>query len=170
MPGQAGAVAAGPFDRPCPHHRILVGNSTSSAYPAAVAATMISPRTPPVALSMTAAEWVWTWVDADHDIDHLTQIGQTGHAFSPSPDGTWFRSGTKARQDCDGTHPAPLTPGGQAPNQASSFNRTGASNRERTCRTKGKMPVLPGVTPAVTNPQPTTSRLRRRSSQSLIAA
>lgn len=26
-------------------------------------------------------------VDADHDIDHLTQIGQTGHAFSPSPDG-----------------------------------------------------------------------------------
>jgi hypothetical protein len=26
-------------------------------------------------------------VDADDDIDHLTQIGQTGHAFSPSPDG-----------------------------------------------------------------------------------
>ena len=34
-------------------------------------------------------------VDADDDIDHLTQIGQTGHAFSPSPDGTWFRSGTQ---------------------------------------------------------------------------
>ena len=28
------------------------------------------------------------------------------------------------------------------------------------------MPVLPGVTPAVTNPQPTTIRLRKRSSQS----
>ena len=26
-------------------------------------------------------------VDADDDIDHLTQIGQTVHAFSPSPDG-----------------------------------------------------------------------------------
>jgi hypothetical protein len=29
-----------------------------------------------------------------------------------------------------------------------------------------KMPVLPGVTPAITNPQPTTIRLRKRSSQS----
>jgi hypothetical protein len=27
-------------------------------------------------------------VDADDDIDHLAQIGQTVHAFSPSPDGT----------------------------------------------------------------------------------
>ena len=26
-------------------------------------------------------------VDADDDIDHLTQIGQSVHAFSPSPDG-----------------------------------------------------------------------------------
>src|SRR4051812_40439618 len=40
--------------------------------------------------------------------DHLAQIGQTGHAFSPSPDGTWFRSGTEARQDCDETRPAVL--------------------------------------------------------------
>jgi hypothetical protein len=64
-------------------------------------------------------------VDADDDIDHLAQIGQTVHAFSPSPDGTWFRSGTEARQDCDETRPAALTPGGQAPDQASSSNRAG---------------------------------------------
>jgi hypothetical protein len=25
-------------------------------------------------------------VDADDDIDHLAKIGQTGHAFSPSPE------------------------------------------------------------------------------------
>ena len=105
-------------------------------------------------------------VDADDDIDHLTQIGQTVHAFSPSPDGTWFRSGTEARQDCDETRPAPLTPGGQAPDQASSSNRAGAGNHERTCRSKARKPVIPGVTPAVTNPQPSTIRLRTRSSQS----
>jgi hypothetical protein len=29
-------------------------------------------------------------VDADHDIDHLTQIGQTGHAFSPCLERMWF--------------------------------------------------------------------------------
>src|SRR4051794_9742051 len=67
-------------------------------------------------------------VDADDDIDHLTQIGQTVHAFSPSPDGAWFRSGTEVRQDCDETRQAPLTPGGQAPDQASSSNRAGAGN------------------------------------------
>jgi hypothetical protein len=77
-------------------------------------------------------------VDADDNIDQLTQIGQTGHAFSPSPDGTWFRSGTKDRQDCDETHPAPLTPGGQTPNQASSTNRAGAGDRERTSRSKAQ--------------------------------
>ncbi|MCW2737775.1 MAG: hypothetical protein JWN97_2419 [Nocardioides sp.] len=77
-------------------------------------------------------------VDADDDIDHLAQIGQTVHAFSPPPDGTWFRSGTEARQDCDETRQAPLTPGGQAPDQASSSNRAGASNREWTGRTKAR--------------------------------
>src|SRR4051794_27884019 len=77
-------------------------------------------------------------VDADDDIDHLAQIGQTVHAFSPSPDGTWFRSGTEARQDCDETHPAPLTPGGQAPDQASSSNRAGAGDHERTGRNKAQ--------------------------------
>jgi len=47
-------------------------------------------------------------VDADHDVDHLAQIGQTVDAFSPSPDGTWLRSGTEARQDCDETHPGSI--------------------------------------------------------------
>src|SRR5665811_1760439 len=77
-------------------------------------------------------------VDADDDIDHLAQIGQTVHAFSPLSDGTWFRSGTEARQDCDETHPAPLTPGGQAPDQASSSNRAGAGDHERTGRNKAQ--------------------------------
>src|SRR6187455_1805527 len=77
-------------------------------------------------------------VDTDDDIDHLAQIGQTVHAFSPSSDGTWFRSGTEARQDCDETHLAPLTPGGQAPDQASSSNRAGAGDHERTGRNKAQ--------------------------------
>ena len=73
-------------------------------------------------MSTTAAEWVRVvGVDADDDIDHLTQSGQTGHAFSPSPDRS--QQGTK--------------------------------------------PVIPGVTLAVTNPQPSTFRLHWRSSQSL---
>src|SRR3954451_10313220 len=103
-------------------------------------------------------------VDADDDIDYFAQIGQTGHAFSPSPDETWFRSETEARQDCDETHPAPPTPGGQAPDQASSSNRAGAGNHERTSRSKAQKPVTPGVTPAATNPQPTTIRLLSRPS------
>src|SRR6187431_836861 len=86
-------------------------------------------------------------VDADDDIDHLAQIGQTVHAFSPSSDGTWFRSGTEARQDCDETHPAPLTPGGQAPDQASSSNRAGAGDRERTGRNKARSQSYRGSHP-----------------------
>lgn len=45
-------------------------------------------------------------------------------------------------------------------------NRAGAGDHERTCRSKARKPVFPGVTPAVANPQPTTIRLRTRSSQS----
>jgi len=59
-----------------------------------------------------------------------------------------------------------LTPDGQAPDQASSSNRAGAGNRERTGRSKASTPVIPGVTPTVTDPQPTTIRLHTRSSQS----
>jgi hypothetical protein len=59
-----------------------------------------------------------------------------------------------------------LTLSGQAPDQASSSNRAGAGNHERTGRSKAYLPVIPGVTLAVTNPQPTTIRLRPRSSQS----
>src|SRR6476619_3980539 len=64
-------------------------------------------------------------VDADAHTGYLAQSGQTVHAFSPSRDGTWSRSATEARQDCDETRPAPLTPSGQAPDQASSSNRAG---------------------------------------------
>jgi hypothetical protein len=39
---------------------------------------------------------------------------------------------------CDETPQARLTPGGQAPDQVSSFDRAGASNHERTSRTKGR--------------------------------
>jgi hypothetical protein len=44
----------------------------------------------------------------------------------------------EARQDCDETHPAPPTPDGQAPDQASSSNRAGAGDRERTGRNKAR--------------------------------
>ena len=57
--------------------------------------------------------------------------------------------------------------GGQAPDQASCSNRAGAGNHERTSRTQGTKPVIPRVTLAVTNPQPSTIRLRWRSSQSI---
>src|SRR6478609_7493283 len=52
--------------------------------------------------------------------------------------GTWFRSGTEVRQDCDETRKALLTPGGQAPDQASSSDRAGAGDHERTSRTKAR--------------------------------
>jgi hypothetical protein len=74
--------------------------------------------------------------------------------------------GRKARQDCDETRQAVLTPGGQAPDQASSSNRAGAGDHERTSRSKAQQPVTPWVTLAVTNPQPTTIRLQTPSPQS----
>ena len=63
MPAQPGAVATGALDRPGPQRGVVVGELHQLGIArAAIAATVISPRTPRVALSMTAAEWVWTWV------------------------------------------------------------------------------------------------------------
>src|SRR6476619_6316855 len=93
-------------------------------------------------------------VDADAHTGYLAQSGQTVHAFSPSRDGTWSRSATEARQECDETRPAPLTPSGQAPDQASSSNRAGAGNHERTGRTKARSQSLRGSHPR----SPTTAQ------------
>ena len=124
-----------PVDSTGPHRRILVGELHQLGIArAAIAATVISPRTPPVALSMTAAEWLWTWVSTPMTTSTTSRrsvrlvmrslLRRTGRGS-----GTGRRLGRTLMG-----HPAPLTPGGQAPHQASSFNRARASNRERTCR------------------------------------
>jgi hypothetical protein len=46
--------------------------------------------------------------------------------------------GRRFRQDCDETRQALLTPGGQAPDQASSSNRAGAGDHERTSRSRAR--------------------------------
>src|SRR5680860_1413551 len=97
-------------------------------------------------------------VNADDDIDHLTKIGKTGHAFSPLPE--VGRGSGPVERFCRPVvrHAGRgLPPGGQAPDQASSSNRAGASNHERTSRTKAETPVFPRVTPAVTNHSPSPS-------------
>jgi hypothetical protein len=85
---QTGAVAAGPFDRPGPQHRIRVGE------PHQLGVARGRRRHGDLAENSTSrgvddrrGVGVDVGVDADDDIDHLTQIGQTVHAFSPSPDG-----------------------------------------------------------------------------------
>ena len=136
---QAGAVTAGPLDRPGPQHGVVVGelHQLGIALGCRLDGDLVEDTTGR-GIHDGRGVGVDVGVDADDDIDHLAQIGQTVHAFSPSPDGTWFRSGTEARQDCDETHQAPLTPGGQAPDQASSSNRAGAGDHERTGRSKAQ--------------------------------
>ena len=159
MTTQAGAVAAGPFDRPGPQHRVVVGELHQLGIALGCRldgdlAEDTTGRGVERRRGVSVDVSVDVGVDADDDIDHLTQIGQTVHAFSPSPDGTWFRSGTEARQDCDETRPAPLTPGGQAPDQASSSNRAGAGDHERTGRTKARSQSFRGSHPR----SPTTAQ------------
>src|SRR3954452_10802984 len=109
VPTQASTVAAGPLDRPGPQRRVV----TRELHQLGIT---LGCRLDGDLVEDTTSRGVHhgrgvgmdVGVDADDDIDHLAQIGQTGHAFSPSPDGTWFRSGTEARQDCDETRPAVL--------------------------------------------------------------
>jgi hypothetical protein len=152
---QTGAVTTGPLDRPSAQHRVVVGelHQLGIALGCRLDGDLVKDTT---SRSIDHGRGVGmdVGVDADDDIDHLAQIGQTVHAFSPSPDGTWFRSGTENRQDCDETRQAPLTPGGQAPDQASSSNRAGAGDRERTGRTKARSQSFRGSHPR----SPTTAQ------------
>jgi hypothetical protein len=72
----------------------------------------------------------------------------------------------EARQDCDGTRPAPLAPSGQAAAQASAFGRAGAGNHERTSRNKARSQSQRGSRPRSPSHSPPPSGLRWRSSQS----
>src|SRR4051795_10503345 len=109
VPTQASTVAAGPLDRPGPQPRVVIRELHQFGI-------TLGCRLDGDLVEDTTSRGVHhgrgvgmdVGVDADDDIDHLAQIGQTGHAFSPSPDGTWFRSGTEARQDFDETRPAVL--------------------------------------------------------------
>jgi hypothetical protein len=159
---QTRAVTTGPLDRPSPQHRVVGGelHQLGIALDCRLHGDLAEDTT---SRSINHGRGVGrdVGVDADDNIDHLAQIGQTVQAFTPSPDGTWFRSGTEDRQDCDETHPAPLTPDGQAPDQASSSNRAGAGDHEWTSRSKARKPVTPGVTPAATNHSPPPSGCER---------
>jgi hypothetical protein len=71
------------------------------------------------------------------------------------------RPGEPGKTDCDATRKALLAPGGQAPDQASSSDRAGASNHERTSRSEGETRDAPGVTHAVANHSPSRSGCER---------
>jgi hypothetical protein len=47
----------------------------------------MEPRTAPAADDDRYGVGIGVGVDADDEIDHLTRIGRTGHAFTPSPAG-----------------------------------------------------------------------------------
>lgn len=148
MAAQTSAVTTGPLDRPSLRHRVIVGelHQFGIALSCCLDGDLVQDTTGR-RIDHSRGVGVNVGVDADDEVDHLAQIGQTVHAFSPSLDGTWFRSGTEARQDCDETHPAPLKPGGQAPDQASSSNRAGAGDHERTSRSKAQSQSFRGSRP-----------------------
>ena len=127
MTTQTGAVTAGPLDRPRPQRRmaVLELHQLGIALSARLDSDLVEDTTRP-SINHSRSVGIDVGVDADDDIDHLTQIGQRRSCvLSFAALGTWFRSGTQARQDCDETHQAPPTPDGQAPDQASSSNRAG---------------------------------------------
>jgi hypothetical protein len=130
VPGQTSTVTAGALDRPRPQREVLVGELGQPLV--AVCGGLDSDLTEHRAsacLDRSRRVGVHVGVDPDDDID---DIPQTGHAFSPCLDGTWFRSGAEIRQDCDQTRRAPQTLDGQAPDQASYSDRAGAGDHERT--------------------------------------
>ena len=88
MTTQTGAVAAGPLDRPGPQHRVVVGelHQLGIALGCRLDGDLVEDTT---SRSIDHGRGVGmdVGVDADDDIDHLAQIGQTVHAFSPSRTG-----------------------------------------------------------------------------------
>jgi hypothetical protein len=84
---QAGAVAAGTLDRPRPKGGVLVGELHQAGV--AVCGGLdghLGEDAAGAGVNGRGGMGVDVGVDADDDVDQLTQIGQTGHAFSPLPE------------------------------------------------------------------------------------
>ena len=77
---KAGAVTTGPLDRPSPQHRVVVGelHQLGIALGCRLDGDLVEDTT---SRSINHGRGVGmdVGVDADDDIDHLTQIGQTVH-------------------------------------------------------------------------------------------
>jgi len=105
--GQAGAVAAGAFDRPHPLTVVSVGEPEQLlvAGRGGRHGCLLEHRTGGRGHDRGG---VGVFVGVDPD-DELDQVCQHGHALTPCPDvDVTGRSGPDARQDCDGTHPTSL--------------------------------------------------------------
>ena len=85
---QASTVTAGPFDRPDPKHGVRAGelHQLGVALGRDVHGDLAEHATSD-GVDHRGRVGLDMGVDSNNDIDHLTKIGQTGHALSPSPDG-----------------------------------------------------------------------------------
>jgi len=94
---QAGTVTAGPFDRPGPQRGVFAGELHQLGIARGCRRHGdLAEDTTGGAVDDRCGVGMDVGVDADDDIDHLTPIGQTGHAFSPSPD--WERGSGPGRR------------------------------------------------------------------------
>ena len=164
---QTGTMAAGALDRPGPQRRVVVGelHQLGIALGCRLDRDLVEDTTGR-GVDHGRGVSVDVGVDADDDIDHLTQIGQTGHAFSPSPDGDvvpvrdgrFGRTVMRHARRCSRQavklliRPAPPTGPGPATTSGQVAARHEASHN--VGHTRGHQP------------QPSTIRLRKRSSQS----
>ena len=85
-----------------------------------------------------------SWASVEALIADRRAVNSTDSAWRPRRTGRGTGPGRRLGRTVMWTHPAPLTPGGQAPDQASSSNRAGAGNQQRTVRSKAQTQSLRG--------------------------
>ena len=87
VPGQTSTVTAGALDGPGSQHRVLIGELHQLGVTVGGGLDGDLVEHPAGAgIDCGRGMGVDVGVDADDDIDHFTQIGHTGHAFSPLPE------------------------------------------------------------------------------------
>jgi hypothetical protein len=91
LAAQTGAMATSPLDRPGPQRGVIVGelHQLDIALGRRLHGELVEDPTSR-SIDYGCGVGMDVGVDADDDIDHFAQIGQTVHAFYPSLDGTWF--------------------------------------------------------------------------------
>lgn len=153
--GEAGAVAAGPFDRPRPQTRVTVGHGHElvAAVGAGVDGEIVEHRAGG-RVDDRGGVGVLVRVDAEDDVHDLCETGHCVLLLAGNRRVVPVRFGD--RQDCDGTRRGCFLDG-QAPDQASHSSRAGAGSDGRTSPAKGTKPVSRRVTPAATNSSPARS-------------